>query len=398
MSIISKELKATTRNGRLAWLLLMSFLIPFAVFFMLFRFSGQLIQQQIEENSKKKYKVAWVSKGTEASEIRKKLERNQQIQLIDSLDEDEVQEFIELDSLAVGIVISENFDSAVSKREKAVINLYFKGDNRGTAIVQKIIGNYRREISKRNVNDLKLPEGISNPIEINENDLSNIQEIIDNVSEMLNSSVAILLSLILFIFGIIGARYSLNELFWKERESGVNIYYLQSVIKPSKIFFIKMLLASGISFLMMFLSLLGFALAISFDQDGIIQGIILQIKSSLTWTSIGLIMFLALPMSVIFTGFWGLLKFLFRNKIAGFLSNFGFMLLLILVLIVGTSTTLLNDGNAFLPFMNFVIFIKTLISAEMGMMPILLSFLGAAIWGILFQLFNLFKFRSFSDK
>jgi hypothetical protein len=58
MSLISKEFKAITRYSRFAWLLIMSFLIPFAVFFMLFRFSGQLIQQQIDAEIQNEEKLA----------------------------------------------------------------------------------------------------------------------------------------------------------------------------------------------------------------------------------------------------------------------------------------------------------------------------------------------------
>ena len=54
MTLLLKEIRCLFLNSRFGWLLLMSYLIPFAVFFMLFRFSGQLIQQQIDGSNKKK--------------------------------------------------------------------------------------------------------------------------------------------------------------------------------------------------------------------------------------------------------------------------------------------------------------------------------------------------------
>jgi hypothetical protein len=108
-------------------------------------------------------------------------------------------------------------------------------------MVQKSISAYRRAVTKRNVKDSKLPDGIVNPIEINEKDLSSIQEIIDNVSDMLNRSVAILLSLLMFIFGVIGARFALGKLFWTEQAAGLNFYYSQAAISSSRIFGLKII-------------------------------------------------------------------------------------------------------------------------------------------------------------
>jgi hypothetical protein len=395
MSLISKEFKAITRNSRFAWLLLMSFLIPFAVFFMLFRFSGQLIQQQIDGTNNKKFKVAWISKGTEGSELKSKLKNNFQIVLIDSLDEEQLQEAVEVDSISVGIIIAENFDSSIAKQEKAGITLYFKGQGRALAVVEKTIAAYRREISKRNIKDSKLPDGIVNPIEITENDLSSIQEIIDNVSEMLNRTVAVLLSLLLYIFGVMGARFALNQLFWSERISGVGMYYQQSVLGKARIFSTKIITASLTSFVMMFLSILGFAMAISIDQGGIIQGIIIQLKEMLHWKNIGMIMLIALPLGLVFTGFWAMFRFLFADRLAGFLANLAYLIILILLVSSAALSSSFSYSSAFTPFLNLGFFIKALMSEELGVQMIFISCIGALLWGLLFNIINSMIFRKY---
>jgi hypothetical protein len=393
MTLLLKEIRCLFRNSRFGWLLLMSYLIPFAVFFMLFRFSGQLIQQQIDGSNKKKFKVAWISKDGAANDIRKKLEQNPQIVLIDTLDEDALEEAISIDSISVGIVIANNFDSAIAKQEKAEISLYFKGEGKALSMVQKSISAYRRAVTKRNVKDSKLPDGIVNPIEINEKDLSSIQEIIDNVSDMLNRSVAILLSLLMFIFGVIGARFALGKLFWTEQAAGLNFYYSQAAISSSRIFGLKIICASFFSFLMMLLSLFGFATAIYFDQGGIIQGIIIQLKTMFGWNNITLIMLLALPLSFAYSGFWGMMNFMFNKQISVFLSNLSFMILLVILVIAGASAADLNYTNAFLPAISPVIFIKTMLSSELSTLGFALVFVGTLCWGMLFNLLNLYKFN-----
>ena len=393
MTLLLKEIRCLLLNSRFGWLLLMSYLIPFAVFFMLFRFSGQLIQQQIDGSNKKKFKVAWISKDGAANDIRKKLERNPQIVLIDTLDEDALEEAVSVDSISVGIVIANNFDSAIAKQEKAEISLYFKGEGKALSLVQKSISAYRREVTKRNVKDSKLPDGIVNPIEITEKDLSSIQEIIENISEMLNRSVAILLSLLMFIFGVVGARFALGKLFWTEHTAGLNFYYNQAAIGSSRIFGLKIVCASFFSFLMMLLSLLGFATAIYFDQGGIIQAIIIQLKTMLGWYNIALLMLLALPLSFTYSGFWGMLNLMFNKHISVFLSNLSFLILLVLMVIAGASAADLNYINAFLPTISPVIFIKTMLSSELSTFGFALVFLGTLCWGILFNLVNLYKFN-----
>ncbi len=393
MTLLLKEIRCLLINSRFGWLLLMSYFIPFAVFFMLFRFSGQLIQQQIDGSNKKKFKVAWISKDGAANDIRKKLERNPQIVLIDTLDEDALEEAVSIDSISVGIVIANNFDSAIAKQEKAEISLYFKGEGKALSLVQKSISAYRREVTKRNVKDSKLPDGIVNPIEITEKDLSSIQEIIENISEMLNRSVAILLSLLMFIFGVVGARFALGKLFWTEQTAGLNFYYNQSAIGSSRIFGLKIVSASFFSFLMMLLSLLGFATAIYFDQGGIIQAIIIQLKTMLAWYNIALLMLLALPLSFTYSGFWGMLNLMLNKRISVFLSNLSFLILLVLMVIAGASAADLNYINAFLPTISPVIFIKTMLSSELSTFGFALVFLGTFCWGILFNLVNLYKFN-----
>jgi len=392
---LKKEFRSIFRNGRFGWLLFMSYLIPFAVFYLLFQFSGQLIQQQIEGTKREKIKIAWVSKEGEASEIRESLKRNLQIQLIDSLDEDELEEALEKDSIAAGIVIAENFDSSIAKKEKTSITLYSKGNTKAVSTVQKNIVAYRREISKRNLSESNLPESIVNPIEINEKDLSSIEELIDNISDMLKRTVAVMLSLLLLIFGTAGARFALNRVFWAEKSLGLNLYYRQASIATISIFTPKIVCAAIFSYVPMLLSLLGFVSALSINQEGIIQGIIDQLKLMLGWNELVLILCLALPLAILFTGFWGFLILIFRRNVALFLSNLVLMLLIVSFILIAATVTGLNYANAFLPFLNIVISVKSIMSSEINMANIALAIAVTLLWGIVFNVLTFIKFKKF---
>jgi hypothetical protein len=144
---------------------------------------------------------------------------------------------------------------------------------------------------------------------------------------------------------------------------------------------------------MMLLSLLGFATAIYFDQGGIIQGIIIQLKTMFGWNNITLIMLLALPLSFAYSGFWGMMNFMFNKQISVFLSNLSFMILLVILVIAGASAADLNYTNAFLPAISPVIFIKTMLSSELSTLGFALVFVGTLCWGMLFNLLNLYKFN-----
>jgi hypothetical protein len=393
MFLFQKEYKSISRQARSWWLLLMAFIIPFAIFYFLFSFSSRLIQEQIEGSNKKRFKVAWVAGENQAEAIRKKLDLHLQIDLLTVYTEDDLADALENDSISVGIVIGENFDSALSKLEKAEIMLYYKGSSRALSIVEKTIGNYRREISKKNVKESNLPEGIVNPIEVTEKDLSNMQEMIDNVSELLNKSIATLLSLLLLIFGSIGARFGLKTVLWKEKAQGLLSIKHQSVISPNLFFRNKTLITSLFAWKMMFLALLGFAAALSMKQVGIMHGIMLQLRGILDWNNLGILIFTAIPLSFFFSAFWAFIGFWTSKGLSAFLGNLIFAVLLLIFTLAGSSSTLLNEFNAFAPFLNLIYLNQSIFSGEQTLILTLIAWLGMLCWGLLLTVINAIKFR-----
>lgn len=395
MPIVKKELRMLFRNAGFGWLMILSYLLPLAVFYLLFRFSGQLIQEQISGGKREKIKIAWVSEKGEASEIRKSLEKNLQIHLIDSLEETDLEEAIELDSIAAGIVIAKNFDSSIVKKEKTAISLYFKGNSKAVSTLQKNINNYKREITRVNISESNLPEGVVNPIEINEIDLSSIDELLDNITVILNNTVAILLSLLILIFGSIGARYALNKLLTADINAGASFYYQQASVRPTDLFMPKIMLGSFFSFSLIFLSLCGFMTALSINQNGIIQGIIEQLRIMLSLDSILLIFFVVMPFALLLSGFWAFFSLKGKKNLLAFISNLLLTILVFSFILFGTFAPALNSANSFLPFFSQLIFIKTILSEEISYANISAVFFGTFIWAIFFTAISLLRFKRF---
>jgi hypothetical protein len=392
MFLIKKEYKSISRQSRSYWLLLMAFLIPFGLFYLLFGFAGLTIQDQLEGSNNKKFKVAWIAEGNQAAELRRKLELHLQVSLTDTFEVADLPEALSNDSIRVGIVIGANFDSAVANQQKANITLYYNGNSKGLSIVEKTIANYRKEISRKNIKDSNLPEGIVSPIEVTERDMSNMQEIIKNISEIMNRSVATLISLLLLVFGAIGARMGLRSLFWEEEKHGLNYMVQYAVIPYSKIYFAKMFVVSFFSWMMMLLALFGFASALSFEQQGIMEGIMLQLRGLLSWSSFVLLFVTAVPLALLFCGFWGFLG-IWTKKYASFAANVSMLLLIVLFLLGSSIEINLNLFSAFIPFLSAVLVSKALFSGEYSMFLLAAAWGGSLFWALLFNYLNALKRR-----
>lgn len=392
MFLIKKEYKSISRQSRSYWLLLMAFLIPFGLFYLLFGFAGLTIQDQLEGSNNKKFKVAWIAEGNQAAELRRKLELHLQVSLTDTFEVADLPEALSNDSIRVGIVIGANFDSAVANQQKANITLYYNGNSKGLSIVEKTIANYRKEISRKNIKDSNLPEGIVSPIEVTERDMSNMQEIIKNISEIMNSSVATLISLLLLVFGAVGARMGLRSLFWEEEKNGLNYMAQHAVIPYSRIYFAKMFVVSFFSWMMMLLALFGFASALSFEQQGIMEGIMLQLRGLLSWSSFVLLFITAVPLALLFCGFWGFLG-TWTKKYASFAANVSMLLLIILFLLGSSIEINLNLFSAFIPFLSAVLVSKALFSGEYSMFLLAAAWGGSLFWALLFNYLNALKQR-----
>jgi hypothetical protein len=144
---------------------------------------------------------------------------------------------------------------------------------------------------------------------------------------------------------------------------------------------------------MMFLALLGFAAALSMKQDGIMHGIMLQLREILDWNSLGILVFTAIPLSFFFSAFWSFIGLWVRKGLSAFLGNLIFSVLLLIFTLAGSSSTLLNEFNAFAPFLNLIYLNQSIFSGEQTLILTLIAWLGMLCWGFFLSVLNVINFR-----
>lgn len=356
MYLLVKEIKNLLRQQRTWWLTGITFLIPFIGFFLLFRFTGLVISSQIDNMSKGSYKVAWIGEKGQAELLRKKLAINSRITLVDSIKESELQSELEKDSIALGIVIDSDFDSALVQGRKAKITLHYlqQGGGGAVSITERMIADIEDNTIRRNLDSLGVPTAILSPIQVTERNYFNMQRMIDVQFKRLQGVVSGLLALLLLIFAAIGGRYALRRVFFEEEQAGQLFQLRATAIAPLQLFNFKSLSVALFAWVSMVFSVLGFAAALSFDQEGLMQNILVQFRDLATWGNLLLLIFSALPFALLLTQFWAFWGFLGKGIWAGVLSN------IFLLLLVGTfmfSMLLVPDLNAFtasIPFLNYL--------------------------------------------
>ena len=353
-----------------SWFLVISaFLIPFVLFYLLFNVSGKMIEEQINGISKRKYKVAWISSEEQATSLKDKMKIHLQLQLIENMDEFEAMEAIKNDSISLAIVLVENFDSSIAQKKTADIKLIFKGENRALSIVEKMIKNYKNEIIKNNLKEINLPEGLVIPIEVTERDMSNNQEIIDNVYKMMNNSLALILSVLFLVFGLWGSRYALNSFFKQDAEK--------------QHYALKILSSTAMSAKMMFFAFMGFLLALNLKQTGIMEGIMIQLRELFSLSSIALLCIAAFCFAAFLTALSNLLYLGLKKPVSNILLNLILFVIIIVFITVGSSPTELNYFSALNPFSSLVLISKQLISGEYNLTLISVSWLATVAYGLI---------------
>lgn len=367
MNLSTKDFLRVFGNLYGVFFLFIAFFIPFGLFYSLFNLSASMVKNQIDSMTSKKYKVAWISENNQAKELRDKLELNLRIQLTDKIKEAELKDAILKDSISVGIVVSEKFDSAVSQQKKAGLKLYYEGQSKGLAMVEKAIAGYRKSIVDKNLSDLNLPDGLVSPLDIKENDLTDTQALIENAIKTLNNTVSSLLVLLLLIFGVVGARFALkrnlaeSNLPSEDTDSGSQLSVLSAGV--------------AFTFTMMLFSLLGLYLALSFRQEGIFEMIMLQLRSILTLDKLMLLMLTSIPLGMLIYGIWNTIFYYLKSGFAAVAANSVLVVLIFLSLVYGLSVESLSYNTVFLPYIGNVCAIKAILVTNYSFILLLINWL-----------------------
>lgn len=387
-----KELLSLIRNSRTWWIYLLSLLVPLGLFFMLFRFSGQLIRQQMEDDSKSRYKVAWVAQGTDAQTLKDKLELHLQIELTEDYKELELMEAIQNDSLDAALVIAENFDSSIVQKQKGQITLHYKSSRSAAGLLEDLVSDYRDDLGAKNLAELELSKDLLEPIYISERNYFSMSEMIDGIFKNLQRSIASLLAILFLIFGSISARYALRNNIWKELDGGQLDLLAKTAVSRPAIFRTKLLWTTIFVWENMLLALLGFSLALSFDQEGAMQNLMIQFRELFPWSRFGILALLALPFAFLLTNFYSFLG-LWLGQWKTLVSNLSFSLLLIGFLVFGL-LPFSGIVGSLLPFFNQVPLAIDLLQNNATLTQFSVSSATSIGIGILLYILSFMRFNS----
>ncbi len=350
--IQEKELLSFIRSQRTWWIYLLSFFVPLGLFYLFFNFSGQIIQQQLNEGSQTKYKVAWVAEGTEARELKDLLELHTQIELTTDYEDIDLMDAIQNDSLDVAIRIEPGFDSSLVQQKQGTITLHYKSSGSGARVVESRIKAFKDRLKTQNLAKLQLSKNVIEPFYVNERNYFSLAEFTDNIFQIMQQAIASLLALLFLVFGSVASRHALHSVFWKEQEGGQLSWIAKTAIKKSILFRSKLLWATIFVWENMLLALLGFTLALSFEQEGPMNDILNKLRDLLPWTRILIFVLMSIPFAMLLLGAYSFLGF-WMSAWRRLLYNSVFLLLIVGFLLMGAMPTMGWVGSL-LPFFNQV--------------------------------------------
>lgn len=390
---LSKELKNLLRHQRTWWLLSITFFVPLIGFFLLFRFTGQVISAQTDTEKRDIYKIAWIAKEGQATLLHRKLKLHRRVNLLDNLQESQLQSELEKDSIALGIVISPDFDSALVYGRKAKITLHYLQSRGVVTLVEKMISDIQKGVVRQRLDSLGLAADMVSPIDVSERNYFDLQALINAQFKRLQGAVSGLLALLLLIFGAIGARYGLRRIFWMEMEDGTISLLRSTAVSPFRLFSSKSIMVALFAWVSMGLAVLGFALALSFEQEGIMQSLITQFRDLATWGNLCLLIFSALPFALLLSqswAFWGLVA---KGFWAGFLSNIFMLLLLLFFLAAMVAVPVFNSFTAVLPYLNYVFLCFGILTSTYTFFNLLMAWLLTLLLALLLGSLNLGRWK-----
>jgi hypothetical protein len=240
-----------------------------------------------------------------------------------------------------------------------------------------LIKNYKNDIIKKNLAEINIPEGLVIPIEVTERDMTNNQEMIDNVYKIMNNSLALILSILFLIFGFWGSRYASKTFINHEIEN--QNYYL------------KNLSSTAMSAKMMFFALFGFLAALNIKQTGIMDGIMIQLRSLFSWNAVLLLILSALTFAIFIHGLLNLINTRLKKSTSNMVSNILLVVFLMMFLLAGSSKTDLNYALALNPFSNLVLANKQLLEDSSPLNHVLAVWLILTLYGLMFHALALKK-------
>ena len=210
--IAKKEILDLTRDRRT-----LMFMFGFPLLFMpLFFIGGMSYVKQAQEKAVEKNLKIVMYGGEYAPEINKAFTEISDITILNDINKDSIENYIQEELIDAAIYIDKNYQIAISNNKQAQIQLQFKGtDSFGVTQerISRIIKNVEKEIIKNRAKDLELDLNILTAFNLKILNVASEKEII-------GKSAGGYLPYFLILLGFMGALYPALDLGAGEKERG----------------------------------------------------------------------------------------------------------------------------------------------------------------------------------
>jgi len=362
-------------------LFLLAFCLPFWGFPIFVDQLAEQAKKRLAAQSQEVYQVAWLGDTAAAPELREGLDLHLNFSLIDSLDQKEALAALKKGQIDLALALAEDMDSSLLRGEAVELQLYYYSSGRPAALgpFKEVLKDYENYWVEKNLAAANLPPTASRPIELNERNQSNQMDQIRQLFRQLRKGLALLFALGFLVLLLLGLR-QINPLLF----GGAPWRGLQQLRQPlGQTYAAMQLLGTLYLWLMMALALLGFALALGQDQEGLADILLVQLRELLPSVRLW-----GMGLSLGISAFFWLNLYLLLKKLGGWVLAFLLLLVLLLFVLLTFSTGGLSWGKAILPLANQLYFFKALLARKLTLGPLLLVQLSSLFWALLLARLN----------
>lgn len=210
--ILKKELKDITRDRRT---IITMIIVPLLLFPILTTVATKIISSQTKKNQTKTLTVGFISQDTN-TELRDLLREREDITLIETLSETEIDTLIKSDSLDAVIQQSENFTEQINNLQAGDIHLYFKSSkdlNTTRNRLTDILKEYENIVLDTRFQNLNLDRSVTQGIKTHRHDIATNQE-------KFGKAIGGLIPYFFILFCFTGCMYPAIDLGAGEKERG----------------------------------------------------------------------------------------------------------------------------------------------------------------------------------
>jgi len=300
-TIFKKEMVDMLRDRRTV---LTMIVMPMLLMPVILTVVAKISSDRIEKANSKVIHLAIESNDNGNSLVRR-LERRQDIKIIDGINKDDFNKLIKDDSLDIGLEISNTFDATIAEGKTGEVDIYFDSTNEGI-----FIGRIREVIKSHNDSmlfgrlapnfqerDGIKPEEKIHPIASNRKDVYTKDESMGKIAGGF-------LPYIFVIFCLVGAMYPAIDLFTGEKERGTMETILTVPASRLQILIGKMLVVVLSGVISGMLTIFGLFLALKLNEGGnaMMQSLTSIANHLLTFKPIALIILMLIPLTTFFSG------------------------------------------------------------------------------------------------